>query len=72
MRGTDNVLTDPSEQWRRSSHCASGACVEVRVLGADAGVLVRDSKQVGGPILAFDVDEWRSFLAGVRGAEFDA
>lgn len=37
--------------------------------GAD--VLVRDSKDRTGPVLAFTRDEWRAFLGGVRDGEFD-
>ncbi|GAA2773819.1 hypothetical protein GCM10020219_049930 [Nonomuraea dietziae] len=38
---------------------------------ADGGVMVRDSKNPGGAVLAFTTGEWRAFLAGVRNAEFD-
>jgi hypothetical protein len=34
-------------------------------------VQVRDSKQADGPVLAFDADEWRVFIAGVKDHEFD-
>lgn len=57
--------------WKRSSFCANGACVEVQMLEAGAGVLVRDSKQDQGPVLSFDAEEWRAFTAGVRQAEFE-
>jgi hypothetical protein len=40
---------------------------------ADAGdlILVRHSKDRSGPVLAFSVEEWVAFLAGVRADEFD-
>lgn len=56
--------------WRKSSYSGQGGnCVEV----ADgfAGVLpVRDSKDPQGPALVFPAAAWRSFVAGVRAAEF--
>ncbi len=44
-------------------------CVEVAV--AAGGILVRDSKDPAGPVLAFTGGEWDAFLAGVRDGEFD-
>ena len=40
---------------------------------ADAGrlILMRDSKNPDGPVLAFTEDEWRAFIAGVKDGEFD-
>jgi hypothetical protein len=54
-------------RWRKSSRSsgAGGECVEV----ADdlAGLVgVRDSKDVGGPVLAFGPRSWTAFLAGVK------
>ena len=46
--------------WRKSSYSGgNGECVEV---AATAQVLVRDSKNPAGPILAFDHLAWRAFL----------
>ncbi|HEX9999715.1 MAG TPA: DUF397 domain-containing protein [Actinoplanes sp.] len=54
--------------WRTSSKSASGNCVEV---AAQAGqVYVRDSKDPDGPMLAFDREAWRAFIAFVREADF--
>jgi hypothetical protein len=58
-----------SDQWRRSSLCGNGGCVEV---DTSAGMIrVRDSKRADSPVLSFDAAEWRAFVAGVRNAEFD-
>jgi hypothetical protein len=59
-------------QWRKSSYSGGngGACVEVAVL-PDGGRAVRDSKDPGGPNLAFAADEWRAFTAGMKTGEFD-
>jgi hypothetical protein len=57
--------------WRKSSYSngAGGMCVEVATAGD--GVAVRDSKDPGGPLLAFSAAEWDAFLAGARAGEFD-
>lgn len=53
----------------RSACEGGGACVEVATIANL--VLVRDSKDREGPVLAFTNLEWREFLAGVRRGEFD-
>jgi hypothetical protein len=60
-----------SERWRRSAACsgADTTCVEVAM--REQVVLVRDSKDPGGPRLRFDRAEWVAFVAGVRAGEFD-
>lgn len=64
------MMTEGAE-FRKSSFCAVGACVEVAE-SSDGGFLVRDSKSEGGPVLRFTRDEWSAFVAGVRAGEFDA
>ncbi len=50
--------------WRTSSYTANGsACVEVAP--APTGVLVRDSKDPEGPILAVPIAAWRVFLGTI-------
>lgn len=56
-------------EWRKSSYCDSGMCVEVGRAG-DL-VAVRDSKNPDGAVLRFTKDEWNAFVAGVRGGEFE-
>lgn len=61
-----------SVTWRKSSHSgASNNCVEVAYL-ADGRRLVRDSKDVDGPVLTFSGGEWSAFLSGVHDGEFDS
>ena len=57
--------------WIKSSlSYAAGNCVEVASLpGGQIGV--RNSRDTGGPVLAFTSDEWRAFLGGVQNGEFD-
>jgi hypothetical protein len=69
--------------WRKSSRSGGGSnCVEVAVVDdspigaghkADAErlFLVRDSKDPGGPVLAFTPSEWDAFVGGVKNGEFD-
>jgi cobalamin biosynthesis protein CobT len=51
--------------WRKSSYSGSngGECVEVATAGA---VLVRDTADRNGPVLAFTTDAWRAFVSAVR------
>ena len=52
--------------WRKSSYSGNngGACIEVADV-RDA-VLVRDSKDREGPVLAVDADAWRRFATKVK------
>ncbi|WP_436532149.1 DUF397 domain-containing protein [Actinoplanes sp. HUAS TT8] len=61
-------MTD-SLSWQTSSHCTNGACVAVAFSGDS--VLVRDTKTTNPPFV-YTVGEWRDFIAGVKGGEFDA
>lgn len=54
--------------WRKSSFCASGACVEVAEF--DGAFMVRDSKTEDGPVLRFTAEEWSAFVAGIKADEF--
>jgi hypothetical protein len=57
--------------WRKSSYSgSSGNCVEIA--GAGRFVAVRDTKQEGrGPVLEFNADAWREFLAEARNGRLD-
>jgi Domain of unknown function (DUF397) len=52
--------------WRKSSYSGNngGQCVEVRTAGA--GVVVRDTANRAGAVLAVPAGAWRSLLAEVR------
>ncbi|GIG62765.1 DUF397 domain-containing protein [Longispora fulva] len=53
-------------RWFKSSRSANnGSCVEATVLAEH--VAVRDSKDVGGPVLVFGAGDWGAFLAGAKG-----
>ena len=51
--------------WRKSSHSGDngGECVEVGVAEA---VLVRDTTNRTGTVLAFTADAWQAFTATIR------
>jgi hypothetical protein len=53
-------------RWRKSTYSSSngGACIEVAA--ADRAVAVRDSKDTGGPVLAFGRQTWEAFAAKVK------
>ena len=61
--------------WRKSSFCASGECVEaarlkgmivLRSTNGPRGVSFGPSRRV-----RYTAEEWRSFVLGVKAGEFD-
>jgi hypothetical protein len=51
--------------WVKSTYSGyNGSCVEIAATGER--VLVRDSKDPAGPVLAFTPDGWRVFLVSLR------
>jgi len=57
--------------WRTSSYSGTnGNCVEVA--GPGARILVRDTKDREGPVLAFRPDAWRRFAAQLKAAPLPA
>ncbi|MFE6778240.1 DUF397 domain-containing protein [Streptomyces sp. NPDC057702] len=67
-------MTAPSPQWLTSSYSANGGqCVEVATnLAPHDTIPVRDSKNPGGPTLAFSTPAWTAFIAGVKAGDFPA
>lgn len=58
-------------EFRTSSFCSLGDCVEVGQ-APDGSVVVRDTKDAERRhSLTFTRDEWVAFLAGARAGEFD-
>jgi len=57
--------------YRTSTFCTAGNCVEVGHL-ADGSVAVRDTKDAARDAgLVFTRDEWVAFVQGVKAGEFD-
>lgn len=54
-------------EWRRSSNCMNGECVEVAT--CHGHVLIRDSAELAGPVLMFAADQWRCFARGISGQQ---
>jgi hypothetical protein len=50
--------------WRKSTASVTGECVEVAFDGQR--ILVRDSKDRSGPVLAFSSHDWSRFLIALR------
>ncbi|WP_095046210.1 DUF397 domain-containing protein [Streptomyces sp. WM6386] len=59
--------TVPESAWFKSSYSSGegGECVEVAP--APGAVLIRDSKQLAGPVLAVGADAWAGFVALTAG-----
>jgi Domain of unknown function (DUF397) len=83
MEGTDHALTTWRKStysgsnggncvevgtWRKSTHSGGngGDCVEVGE--AERAVVVRDTKDRAGAVLAFGPDAWRRFAATIKDA----
>jgi hypothetical protein len=56
-------ITDMS--WRKSSYSGNGGGECVEVANADR-VLVRDSRDQTGPVLAFTPEAWTAFTVAVK------
>jgi hypothetical protein len=55
--------------WRRSTRCDNGSCVEIALLAT--GAAMRDSKDPEGGMLVFSSSAWTDFILAVRSGEFD-
>jgi hypothetical protein len=53
--------------WRKSSYSSNGGTACVEVSGAVTGVLIRDTADRAGAVLAVPAAAWRALLAEVRG-----
>lgn len=60
------------EPFRKSSKSDQGNCVEVADAIDHSAVLVRDSKDVTGPVLGFDATSWTNFVRGAKAGSFTA
>jgi len=56
--------------WRKARRSMNnGACVEVAT--TNAGVAIRDSKDIDGEVLRYSSNSWRFFVADARNGLFD-
>lgn len=65
-------MTQPTSDlnWKRSSRCDTGACVEVAHGPYMGEVLIRTTNRPGRAIV-LTPDEWDVFKAGIRDGDFD-
>jgi hypothetical protein len=65
-----NAVSLPGElSWRVARRCDGGTCVQIGKKG-DL-VLIGDSKDPDGPVLAYSRAEWRTFAEGIKQGDFD-
>lgn len=58
------------EDWRKSPYCHAEASQCVEVAFGDE-IAVRDSKDPSSPVLRFTLEEWETFISGVKIGAFD-
>lgn len=59
-----------SAEWRKARRSmGNGNCVETATAGLK--VVVRDSKDPGGPVLAYSAESWLAFTRKARLGHFD-
>ena len=64
MEGTKRALTT----WRKSTYSGSNGSNCVEVGGTKGAVVVRDTKDRAGVVLAFGPDAWQWFAATIKNA----
>jgi hypothetical protein len=64
-----NPTTLDGLSWRVARQCNGGACV--RMASSGDMVLIGDSKDPDGPVLACSRAEMQGFLDGIRRGDFD-
>ncbi len=70
MRAKLATFDQDQLSWHKSAASPyTTTCVEAATV--DGGMLLRDSTDPKGPILAFSDAEWDAFVTGVRRGEFD-
>lgn len=67
-------MSNPQYNKFRKSRRSQGSanCVEVADAVDRSAVLVRDSKDVTGPVLGFDATSWTNFVRGAKAGSFTA
>jgi hypothetical protein len=55
--------------WRVARRCNGGNCV--RIASTGEMIVIGDSKNPDGPVLAYSRSEFKAFAEGIRQGEFD-
>ncbi len=63
----DTPITE--SQWRISTRCNGGNCVQVAIL--NGMVAIRDSKNPAQGMQFYSREEWRRFVASVKAGSYD-
>lgn len=66
MSNTESSTDTP---WRIAAKSGGGNCVQVARRGGV--IMIADSKNPGGPVLAYTLQEFDAFLDGAKKGEFD-
>jgi predicted secreted Zn-dependent protease len=64
-----NPATLGQVSWHVARRCNGGECV--RIAASGDMVLIGDSKDPDGPVLAYSRAEWQTFVEGIRQGDFD-
>jgi hypothetical protein len=56
------------ENWKTSTKCESGQCVEVAI--TTDSIKIRNSNDHS-VVASFTIDEWKAFVLGAKDGEFD-
>ncbi|SEG70060.1 protein of unknown function [Thermomonospora echinospora] len=65
------MITPPNVVWRKSRRSDNGGQNCVEIASAEQAVVVRDSKDPEGGILAFRQSEWSAFAQRIKGGCYD-
>lgn len=66
---SSNPASSGAVNWRVARSCEGGACVGVARQG-DA-ILIHNTANPDNPIARFSLQEWKTFVAGVKIGDFD-
>ena len=56
-------------RWRTAAKSGGGNCIQVA--RRDDVIMIADSKNPGGPILVYTLQEFHAFINGIKNGEFD-
>ncbi|MGW2837753.1 DUF397 domain-containing protein [Streptomyces sp. NPDC001493] len=68
------MTTEPLHWFTSSYSTDGGQCVEVatNLVATHGAAPIRDSKDVGGPVLGLSTTSFTSFVAGLKSGDFTA